>query len=344
MKTAYVQQVRALIAGGSDLLLVETIFDSLNAKAALVAIQEVFDAGRRRAAGHDLGGGRPRRRDDDLGADHRGVLERGQAREAAVGRPQLLARARPDVPVPRGARREVDDGDLVLSERRPAQPAVADRLRSRAAGHGALPRRLRQGRPDQHRRRLLRQHARAHRGHRQGARRTEPPRDCTAPSRASPATSVACRRSVAERRRTAAALGLAAVHAAARRVHDDRRAHQRRRLAEVRQADQGGQVRGSRQRRPAAGRERRQRHRHLHGRRDDRRRRGDDALPAAARQRARGRQGPVHGRLLEVGGHRGRAQVPPGQGHRQLDLAEGRRGRVPRSARGRSSRTARPSS
>ncbi len=41
--TAYKQQVRALMAGGSDLLLVETIFDSLNAKAALVAIREVFD-------------------------------------------------------------------------------------------------------------------------------------------------------------------------------------------------------------------------------------------------------------------------------------------------------------
>ena len=91
-----------------------------------------------------------------------------------------------------------------------------------------------------------------------------------------------------------------------------------------------GQVRGGRQRRAAAGRERRQRHRHLHGRGDDRRRRGDDPLPAAARQRARGRQGPVHGRLLEVGGHRGRAEVPAGQGHRQLDLAEGGRGQVPR--------------
>jgi 5-methyltetrahydrofolate--homocysteine methyltransferase len=43
VKRAYAQQVRALIAGGSDLLLVETIFDSLNAKAALVAIREVFD-------------------------------------------------------------------------------------------------------------------------------------------------------------------------------------------------------------------------------------------------------------------------------------------------------------
>jgi len=43
VKAAYIQQVRALIKGGSDFLLVETIFDSLNAKAALVAIQEVFE-------------------------------------------------------------------------------------------------------------------------------------------------------------------------------------------------------------------------------------------------------------------------------------------------------------
>ncbi len=45
VKSAYIEQVRALIAGGTDLLLVETIFDSLNAKAALVAIREVFDQG-----------------------------------------------------------------------------------------------------------------------------------------------------------------------------------------------------------------------------------------------------------------------------------------------------------
>ncbi|HWH57677.1 MAG TPA: homocysteine S-methyltransferase family protein [Terriglobales bacterium] len=43
VKAAYANQVRALIAGGVDLLLVETIFDSLNAKAALVAIREVLD-------------------------------------------------------------------------------------------------------------------------------------------------------------------------------------------------------------------------------------------------------------------------------------------------------------
>jgi 5-methyltetrahydrofolate--homocysteine methyltransferase len=43
VKTAYAEAAGALIAGGVDFLLVETIFDSLNAKAALVAIREVFD-------------------------------------------------------------------------------------------------------------------------------------------------------------------------------------------------------------------------------------------------------------------------------------------------------------
>src|SRR6202789_3609693 len=42
VKSSYLQQIRALIAGGCDVLLVETIFDSLNAKAALVAIEEIF--------------------------------------------------------------------------------------------------------------------------------------------------------------------------------------------------------------------------------------------------------------------------------------------------------------
>ena len=38
----YKRQVRSLIAGGVDILMVETIFDGLNAKCALVAIQDVF--------------------------------------------------------------------------------------------------------------------------------------------------------------------------------------------------------------------------------------------------------------------------------------------------------------
>lgn len=39
---AYSEQVRGLIAGGADILLVETIFDTLNAKAALFAVEEVM--------------------------------------------------------------------------------------------------------------------------------------------------------------------------------------------------------------------------------------------------------------------------------------------------------------
>lgn len=41
--TAYTQQVRALVAAGVDTLLVETIFDTLNSKAALFAISSVFE-------------------------------------------------------------------------------------------------------------------------------------------------------------------------------------------------------------------------------------------------------------------------------------------------------------
>lgn len=41
--TAYTEQIRALVAAGVDTLLVETIFDTLNSKAALFAIEQVFD-------------------------------------------------------------------------------------------------------------------------------------------------------------------------------------------------------------------------------------------------------------------------------------------------------------
>ncbi len=43
LRIAYKQQVEALVDGGVDLLLVETVFDTLNAKAALFAIEEVKD-------------------------------------------------------------------------------------------------------------------------------------------------------------------------------------------------------------------------------------------------------------------------------------------------------------
>ena len=43
VKDTYAEQARGLIDGGSDILLVETVFDTLNAKAAICGIDEVFD-------------------------------------------------------------------------------------------------------------------------------------------------------------------------------------------------------------------------------------------------------------------------------------------------------------
>src|SRR6202795_4213632 len=44
LRAAYGEQIRGLLDGGADLLLVETIFDTLNAKAALYAISETAEA------------------------------------------------------------------------------------------------------------------------------------------------------------------------------------------------------------------------------------------------------------------------------------------------------------
>ncbi len=43
LATAYKEQVRGLMEGGVDILLIETVFDTLNAKAALFAISELFE-------------------------------------------------------------------------------------------------------------------------------------------------------------------------------------------------------------------------------------------------------------------------------------------------------------
>ncbi len=116
VKTAYAQQARALIAGGVDLLLVETIFDSLNAKAALVAIREVFDEDGKElpvmiSAAVGRGG------ETMISAQTTEAFWNAvRAREAFVGGPQLFAGPRPDVSVSGGAFGEGERGNLVLSE------------------------------------------------------------------------------------------------------------------------------------------------------------------------------------------------------------------------------------
>src|SRR4029078_5462578 len=60
LRAAYGEQVRGLIDGGADLLLIETIFDTLNAKAAIFAISALC-ADRRRAVPVMISGAIPDR-------------------------------------------------------------------------------------------------------------------------------------------------------------------------------------------------------------------------------------------------------------------------------------------
>ena len=104
------------------------------------------------------------------------------------------------------------------------------------------------------------------------------------------------------------------------------------------------QVRRSRRRGPRSRSRRRQRHRRQHGRSAARRRSRDDAsfcnlIAAEPRHRRRA----DHGRQLEVVGDRGGPEVRAGQGDRQLDQPEGRRGGVPAPGAAGAAGTARPS-
>ena len=104
---AYRDNARGLIDGGADILLVETVFDTLNAKAALFAIEEEFAARGRRLpvicsgtitdlSGRTLSGQTPE-----------AFLRVGVARAVARGRLELRARERAVQAVPRRHRRGV---------------------------------------------------------------------------------------------------------------------------------------------------------------------------------------------------------------------------------------------
>ena len=115
-----------------------------------------------------------------------------------------------------------------------------------------------------------------------------------------------------------------------RQLPDDRRAHQRHRLEEVRPPDHRRRLQRGGRRRPRTGARRRQPPRRQHGRRHARLRARHDHVPQPDRDRAGSGADPGDGRQLEVVGDRGRPEVPAGQGRRQLDQPQGRRGRLPR--------------
>jgi 5-methyltetrahydrofolate--homocysteine methyltransferase len=79
----YVEAARGLTAGGADILLVETVFDTLNAKAALFAIEKFFDEAGRRWPVMISGTVTDASGRIAVGPDGRGVLELGAPREAA---------------------------------------------------------------------------------------------------------------------------------------------------------------------------------------------------------------------------------------------------------------------
>ena len=252
-----------------------------------------------------------RQRADPVGSGHRGVLELHPPRPPARGRAQLRARRRGDPALRRRALPHRRLLRLLPPQRRSAQRVR--RVRRDPGAHGLGRRRVRHRRPGQHRRRLLRHDRRAHRGHRRRGRRRDPSRARRARARHAPLWP------------------RAAHHHRRQPLRQRRRAHQHHRLRAVPQAHQGGRLRHRPLGRRPAGRERRPGHRRQHGRGHDRRRRRHGPVPQAGRGRARHQPGPRDGRLLQVGGHRGRPQVRAGQGHRQLDLHEGGRGEVPRA-------------
>ena len=170
LRDAYGEQVRGLIDGGADLLLIETIFDTLNAKAAIFAIARGLRGARRRGAGDDLRHHHRPLRPPAVGPD---AGRRSGIRCATptpfTDRAQLRARRQGDARAYRRDRPRRRHVRLRLSERRPAERVR--RLRREPGIHGRAARRIRRRRAGQHRRRLLRHDARAHPRHRRGGRR-----------------------------------------------------------------------------------------------------------------------------------------------------------------------------
>ena len=91
LSAAYAEAADALIEGGADLLIVETIFDTLNAKAALFGIDSVFREARRASSGHDFGDHYRSLRPHPVRSDTLGVLVFLASRKTLDDRPQLRA-------------------------------------------------------------------------------------------------------------------------------------------------------------------------------------------------------------------------------------------------------------
>ncbi len=170
---AYLESTQGLVEGGVDLLLIETIFDTLNAKAAVFAVEQFFEQSGTRLpvmiSGTITDAVRPHA---DRPGDG-GVLQLLAPRATALDRSELRTGRRTAAPVRGGIVRHLGHLRLRPPERRPAERVR--RIRRNTGDHGARAGRLGGERLRQHHRRLLRHHAGAHQGDR-GGRSRHPPR------------------------------------------------------------------------------------------------------------------------------------------------------------------------
>ena len=167
MVASYLEQIRALVAGGVDILLPETSFDTLVMKACLFAIDAFFEETGTRLpvmiSGTIFDNGRT------LSAQPVEAFYYSVSHfDALSRRAQLRRRRRPDARLDREPVGDLPHAGQLLSQRRHARRLR--RLPGRQGPHGGCPGRVRPERLAQHRRRLLRHDAGMDRGHRRGRR------------------------------------------------------------------------------------------------------------------------------------------------------------------------------
>ena len=155
---AYREQALALHAGDVDIFLVETVFDTLNAKAAIKAILDLEDDGLEPLPIWVSGTITDRSGRTLSGQTCGGVLELDKARASLRSWPELRARRRADAPARGRALAPRRLPGLSLPQRRPAQRLR--RIRRAAARDGLPGGRVGGERHRQHPRRLLRHHPR----------------------------------------------------------------------------------------------------------------------------------------------------------------------------------------
>ena len=287
LRSAYAEQVTGLLEGGADLLLIETIFDTLNAKAAIAAISRRHRGARGERAGDDLRHHHRPLRAAPLRPDAGGVLEFGAPRRSVHHRAQLRARRQGDA---RPYRRD-----------RPHRRYVRVRLSECRAAE-----RVRALRPEpEFMASLLGEFADAGLVNVVGGCCGTTPEHIHAIARAV-AASRRVRSGAAAAVRCCRSGGVRAD--AGNPVRQRGRAHQRHRLGQVPQARHRRRLCGRARDRARPGRERRADHRRQHGRGPARFREGHGDVPQSDRRRARHRARAGDGRFLEVLGDRGRAR------------------------------------